>query len=127
MPARRGQSEARRFAVLGLHFFDDAAPRVIVPAVSSTAALARSQPLFVGGHAFLRADQPRLQLALHVAGMVALEIPPHLVDLDGDAAQVGDDEIVLRIEVVDRGSSCWCRPASAMVSTPTPRMPVPME
>src|SRR5258708_8621978 len=31
--------------------------------------------------------------------MVALEIPPHFVDLDGDAAQIGDDEIVLRIEV----------------------------
>src|ERR1700704_6569794 len=31
--------------------------------------------------------------------MVALEIPPHFVDLGGDAAQIGDDEIVLRIEV----------------------------
>jgi hypothetical protein len=31
--------------------------------------------------------------------MVALEIPPHLVDFDGDAAQIGDDEIVLRVEV----------------------------
>ena len=38
-------------------------------------------------------------MRLHVARMVALEIPPHFVDLDGDAAQVGDDEIVLRIEV----------------------------
>jgi hypothetical protein len=35
--------------------------------------------------------------------MIALEIPPHLVDLDGDAAQVGDDEVVLRIEVLLSG------------------------
>src|SRR5258707_4793434 len=31
--------------------------------------------------------------------MVGLETPPHFVELDGDAAQIGDDEIVLRIEV----------------------------
>ena len=57
----------------------------------------------VGRHAFLGADQPGLQLRLHVAGMIALKIPPHLVDLDGDAAQIGDDEVVLRIEVSVQG------------------------
>ena len=31
--------------------------------------------------------------------MIALEIPPHLVDLDGHAAQISDDEFVFRIEM----------------------------
>src|SRR5260370_16953601 len=65
--------------------------------------------------------------------MVALEIPPHFVDLDGDAAQIGDDEIVLRIEVaverhlVGAGSLGDCFDPHPADAVPMKKIPGPQE
>lgn len=49
----------------------------------------------IGGDTFCREDQPGFQLRLHVARIFAFGILPHLIDFGGDAAEIGNDEIVL--------------------------------